>query len=161
MIEVQEVRCELRVDDEFRSLIPPLSEDERAGLDLNAEMRRLNPPPKRRDTCYVCGKYASICHAHHVPALAEVVGVFGVVAAQMASIPCVWLCPTHHALWHALHRSPATMKHLESWSDLSEAEKHAYESLDKFTSKCWRNLSSLAAQIRNEFPELFGGRDDR
>ena len=52
--------------------------------------------PTDRGACYVCKKYASLTHAHHVVPLA--------LQAQRDRMTVnheyVWLCPTHHSAVH-------------------------------------------------------------
>lgn len=52
----------------------------------------------KRQPCFVCGKFQSITHAHHViPLAAQYQRGFVLPDSEHE-----WLCPTHHAILHAM-----------------------------------------------------------
>lgn len=70
---------------------------------IAAARREFNPGPK--SACEVCGKYTSVCHAHHLFPLHTQFEV----GRESADHSFCWLCPTHHA---AVHRVLADMPRL-------------------------------------------------
>lgn len=61
---------------------------------------RMNFFPGGKQPCEICGKYSSLCEAHHLAPLAEQYDLGIEVPAQSYA----WLCPTHHAMVHELIR---------------------------------------------------------
>lgn len=57
--------------------------------------------PGERKPCYICKKYSSISHAHHLAPLVLQFTYRVIIPMQ----DFVWLCPTHHELVHAVLQS--------------------------------------------------------
>jgi hypothetical protein len=68
---------------------------------------RLEFTPTSRQPCRVCGKYASLTHAHHIVPLA----VQFDRRAKSANHGHVWLCPTHHVAIHILIGQAISRRH--------------------------------------------------
>lgn len=85
-----------------------------------------------RQPCFICGKYQSITHQHHVVYVSEL--------AQLAidydypwyllPIRGVWLCPNHHAIVHAINNI-TTERGLELSNDIEDSEWCKFDELDK------------------------------
>lgn len=84
---------------------------------------RSNPEP-----CHICGKYQEIAHQHHLYPVAKLAqwAIDNNWLARPFRIPVVWLCPNHHAMFHALVRKKPI---LSLWGDLSDGETERMESL--------------------------------
>lgn len=54
--------------------------------------------PSKRKACEVCGKYETLCQAHHIKPLA----FQWADGAEAVDHTHVWLCPTHHSAVHAM-----------------------------------------------------------
>jgi hypothetical protein len=86
-------------------------------------VRALNPAPKVKQPCFVCGRHRTISQWHH---LIEV-GLVAKVLRRMAiydwapSIPAVSLCVNHHSYWHMLNRRRRPLMD-EIHQELSEGE---------------------------------------
>lgn len=61
-------------------------------------IQRLLFSPSDRSPCFVCGKYKSLTHAHHLIPLAKQ----ACESIQSVDNRHVWLCPTHHSAIHIL-----------------------------------------------------------
>lgn len=74
------------------------------GLDtqtISSEQYRLLYKPKEKQSCYICGKYKPVCEAHHVLKVSRAIEIINQYEYQgEITIRIVWLCPTHHALYH-------------------------------------------------------------
>jgi hypothetical protein len=107
-------------------------------------IRQAFPAPQERQACAVCGKYASITQAHHaipVYQIADLCVEQSATLEQIERLPIrfVWLCPTHHVLFHAVYDTRSTDRHMEIMHDIG---------LDE-----WRQLAAL--QKLQNFDELF------
>jgi hypothetical protein len=82
-----------------------------------------------RQACVICGKYPSLTHAHHIIPVSEMASVIqrhnlNLLDVWNLPVLIVWLCPTHHAAWHAFHRHDNTI-----YGDLSREELVAFDQL--------------------------------
>lgn len=76
--------------------------------DYSRLIRDLFPPPKQKEPCWVCGKYKSISHAHHVIPVSEIARLCAGANIPLSLLPqlpirYIWLCPNHHAIFHAIN----------------------------------------------------------
>lgn len=86
-------------------------------------VRRLNPAPKAKRPCFVCGRHAGISQSHHLIEVGRVASVLHVLAIfdWAPIIPTVSLCPNHHAYVHALRRARSPLSD-DVARELSEGE---------------------------------------
>ena len=96
---------------------------------LKRLIRELFVIPRAPDPCFVCGKYRHLCHAHHVIPVSQMAAlcVSRVTFKELEKIPVryIWLCPTHHALFHFIDRRPGDALVIEMLEQLDEAEVDA------------------------------------
>lgn len=105
----------------------PLIHDRKTISRLIRELFAVTEPPQ---PCLVCGKYRHVCHAHHVipvHQMARLCARKGVALRDFARLPVrfIWLCPTHHALFHLLDRPHSDARGQEIIEDLGIEEYRA------------------------------------
>lgn len=72
--------------------------EQKAKIDSFIALARLQFNPGAKETCFVCNKYKSLAHAHHVVPL-SIQAKRGLTKPDQRH---VWLCPTHHSAVHIL-----------------------------------------------------------
>ena len=55
---------------------------------------------RKKEPCYICGKYELVCQWHHIITLDEAARILSSGVHEVIETPLVSLCPTHHALIH-------------------------------------------------------------
>ena len=154
-IETKVIMHNIQIDNEFKSLIPALSGEERVavsrysqGLSVIAAKKLLAQAksrqqaankawiaaaraafnPGQKQPCKVCGKFQSVAHAHHLTPL------YRQIDRKEPDQSFIWLCPTHH---HGVHLCIEGSKR-GVWPDLSgfsDEEKLAMASVAKLGEK--------------------------
>lgn len=120
-----------------------------------------NPPPAEHEKCFICGKYGSICHWHHVLPVreaAEILGSVGLPSAEIVSyvdhmLPMVSLCPTHHRLFHALEEKDGFYRHRELLHDLSSEERTKFKELANEHARVSSDFLASARKVKQSFED--------
>lgn len=86
-------------------------------------MVRSKSRPGRREECAVCGGWRAITHGHHLVSVGVVAEVLESIAVfgWAPEIPVVFLCPNHHAVWHAIEEGGDEVLR-RFLADMSDAE---------------------------------------
>lgn len=118
------------------------------------EAWKVNTP---REHCFVCGKYQSITHAHHVIPVAEVATLFTKADVQPEEamdfrMAYIWLCPNHHTIFHLIHNR--SMRNILTLAeDIGEDEVNSmkrvfdlvdYSEVTRITTKAIERKRNLA-----------------
>lgn len=101
-----------------------------------------------RQPCAVCGKYKSITEVHHIIPASKLADIFiehnvNIDILMKLDVLLIWLCPNHHALFHAI-------ENLTSKSALLLIEDvgiEEYQSLEPLFTLQSENLKSVYAII--------------
>lgn len=144
--------------------LPPEKRDN--VLDVKRMVRRMNPRPKGRHPCFVCGGHRYISQSHHLIEVAKVAGVLHGLAIWdwSPSIPVVWLCPNHHAYEHAMRRvqqevppdlSEALGEGLSDrdWDRLIEIDNQRAEAQDRVWGEVREEFRRREDEYRRSKPE--------
>ena len=133
-------------------MLSAIPEDKATPEGLKRTVRALNPAPKVRRPCFVCGRHRAISQSHH---LVEV----GLVAKVLRSmciydwappIPAISLCPNHHAYRHALKRRRKAEISEEGGREISDAE---WDRLVEIEERQNASRDSVWQEVRREFLE--------
>lgn len=103
---------------------------------LAKQIRTIKPKDNKRRPCYICNRWESITHCHHivdVSDIAEICLEYG-VSPFLLPYHFVWLCPNHHEWWHRLRdkdvlviptppRLHALMSEIESIQERQQVQK--------------------------------------
>ncbi len=123
-------------------------------------VRRKTPVPPDRQPCFICDKYASLCHGHHVMGCREVAeycasyeDIRGLPLTLPSDVPVVFLCPTHHALWHRLSDAHGPELHASSLLDLTPDEDNRYAQLDRLYRSFKEELIARLEQALRAYKE--------
>lgn len=124
---------------------------QRRKANLSKEIRSLKPEDTRRHPCYVCGKWQSITHCHHVievSELAEWCLNYGFFYALLP-VTFVWLCPNHHEWLHRLRDTRKTNEYSEALSaDISSEEWEQYLNLEVIEQNMWGEMWARELLVR-------------
>ena len=78
--------------------------------------------------------------------MAELLGMMQVGPHDVPdlSVPCVWLCPNHHAIWHKLNgKGPGT---IEIYEALTDGERAQYGKIHEMEQAAWKSLLRLKGE---------------
>lgn len=93
-IGVNEIEARMRSERRIGQIII----EQKAKIDSFITLARLQFNPGVKEACFVCNKYKSLAHAHHVVPL-SIQAKRGMTKPDQKH---VWLCPTHHSAVHIL-----------------------------------------------------------
>lgn len=89
-------------------------------------------PKEEKQPCFICGKYKAITELHHLIPVSEMARF--VIEHKLFTtplyIPTAWLCPNHHAIWHAIKGTQSHNALLALSVDMPEEELKRYTDLE-------------------------------
>ncbi len=97
--------------------------------------------------CAICRRHAMLAHRHHLIPVSQMAALLvkAKVALDRASDLHIWtisLCPTHHALVHALLDSPA-QQIAGMWDDLTDDEQEGLRRVEQLSIRCWEEFNKF------------------
>jgi len=106
----------------------------------------------RRECCYICGGWAGLTERHHVLPIGVYVDLIDIPETQVT----VNLCPNHHALIHALEKTPLPDEILVLIGKMSLTERENLKILDRMRSELavGTSVATVLAKIKHS---LAGG----
>jgi hypothetical protein len=126
---------------------------------VRKRVRQANKPPKQREPCAICGRWARISQAHHFVSVGFVAKFLHSVPIfdWVPKIPFVFLCPNHHALWHEMDRIGADRLH----ELLPEFKEHELDKLIELSGRRDKVREEVLSELRREWKARSGGDEDR
>jgi hypothetical protein len=121
---------------------------------LSGKIRKKKPETSDRNPCFICGKWQSITHCHHVVGVGELAKWCeeNNVTTDIIPVKFVWLCPNHHEWLHRMSdakaKNPARAGELVA--DITDAEWERYELLESDVSDLWGELWRRQIIVRDE-----------
>ena len=133
-------------------MLSAIPEDKATPEGLKRTVRALNPAPKVRRPCFVCGRHRAISQSHHLVEVGLVAKVLrGMCIYDWAPpIPAISLCPNHHAYRHALKRRRKAEISEEGGREISDAE---WDRLVEIEERQNASRDSVWQEVRREFLE--------
>jgi hypothetical protein len=116
-------------------------------------VRAMNPRPKGRHPCFVCGRHRYISQAHHLIEVGRVADVLDALAIWdwSPSIPLVSMCPNHHAYLHAINRAKGKSRHELSEALGQELSKRDWDRLIEIDDQRAEVHDRVWRAVREEF----------
>lgn len=110
------------VDTETGEITEALSMDEQSEVVAIAKRLR-NKAKGEKQPCYICGKHGLIAERHHIIPVAELALYIHRSQLSKVNYLTVWLCPNHHAYWHALEACTSKAGRISIFATMTDDER--------------------------------------
>lgn len=116
---------------------------QRRKANLTKGIRSMKPEDTTRKPCFICGKWQSITHCHHIVEVHKLVEWCLEHDFLFLFLPVtfVWLCPNHHEWIHRLgDNNNSDARCGELVSDITDAEWEEYLKLEQLERDMYREM---------------------